>query len=160
MVKSKSKIWMMGRYLAKRWYYLPIIIIIWCLACWCLQDFAPTLLSMILLAYFARVCDDYFDFAKDKGRRLSRPALVWLIFMLTTALVMAETLRLGFGGCFVLLLLLFIVAMNKFEILKLFILPTLLVYYLLCFGESLSFLVILVSFGFNIVLFVLGKGKI
>ena len=150
-----------AKYFAKRWSYIVIISAVWVALILLGIPCQKILPSMIMLGYFARICDDYFDFRKDKGSRLSKRALLCSSVVLAVLLMSVSAIFYSVKGLSCLFLLAYIIAMNKIEFLKLFVLPIALAYILFVSEANIVNYVVLILavLVLNILLFGYKRGK-
>ncbi len=145
-----------ARYLAQRWYYILMATAVWLGLLLLGASCYLALPSMICLAYFARTCDDYFDFKKDRGKRLSKNLLLETSLGLACIFLILEVLQYRVFGLFSIIPLAYVWFMNRYRILKLFVLPVVFSYFSLIAGMSFieAWPIILCSLVLNIILVV------
>lgn len=144
--KEHSYIQRTIQYLISRWYYILVVVTVWLGLILMNVPCYGALPSMICLAFFARACDDYFDFKKDHGKRLPKHILLKLLVIFSAIFICTELILHGVWGILSVIPLSYILLMNQQNILKLFVLPLILGYFLLLSkANAAQFAVILLA---------------
>lgn len=123
----------MIKYLFKKWYYIVIALVLY-IAFKMILNINLPILYCISLFYFMRIVDDIFDFEKDLGKRLDKKRLLVLSAIFSIIFIISNIYHFGVYGIYSILILGYIILMNKCDILKIF-----------CFFINVLYLVIINS---------------
>lgn len=118
----------MIKYLLKKWYYILLSIVV-CFLLNFLLELNINLLEVIFLLFIIRITDDIFDYKKDNGERLKKDKLIILETIFILSFVVLEVFLHKIYAIYALLLCLYIITMNKLEILKILLLALVILYY-------------------------------
>lgn len=119
----------MIQYFLKRWYYLLVSLSIYFILAFAI-GIKTYFVDILALVFFMRVVDDYFDYKKDGGKRLNEKTLVMLAIIFALLFVTMCIVLYGWTGVVGLVIVGYLVLMNKIEFLKLFCLSVLILFYL------------------------------
>lgn len=118
----------MIKYLLKKWYYILFSIVIYFLLNF-LLELNINLLEVISLIFIIRITDDIFDYKKDNGGRLKKDKLIILETIFILCFVILEIFIHNIYAIYAALLVLYIIIMNKIDILKMLLLALVILYY-------------------------------
>ena len=118
----------MIKYLLKKWYYILFSIVIYFLLNF-LLELNINLLEVISLIFIIRITDDIFDYKKDNGGRLKKDKLIILETIFILCFVILEIFLHNIYAIYAALLVLYIIIMNKIDILKILLLALIILYY-------------------------------
>ena len=133
----------MIKYLLKKWYYIPIGLIIYIIYLK-LFKISFNIVEPVLLVFLIRFIDDFFDFEKDKRKRTSKKNLIFLICFFSLIYIILNLFLYKNIGLLSILIIVYFFLMNKIDILKILVLSLITTYYYLIMG-SLNYYVLIIT---------------
>ena len=147
----------MSNYLIKKWYYIIISLIIYFIY---LKIFKINfnILEPLLLILLVRFIDDYFDYEKDKGKRIDKKNLIILICFVSLLYIVLNIVLYNYLGLLSIVIVAYFFLMNKIEILKIFSLSLITGYYYLI-NNDVNYIVLIITLGISIIFYIVKRCK-
>lgn len=147
----------MIKYLIKKWYYIPISLITFLVYTYGFK-IELTILETLLIILLTRFFDDFFDYNEDKGKRISKKNSITLIIISTILYLTINIVTYKLRGTLSLLIILYLILMNKFETLKLFLLTLVTLYYYLL-NNNTNYYVLIITLIISILYSIIKRWK-
>ncbi len=147
----------MSKYIIRKWYYIIISLIIYFIY---LKIFKITfnLIEPLLLLFLIRFIDDYFDYNKDKGKRLDKYNLIILICIFSLIYIILNYVLYGYFGLLSIIIIAYFFLMNKVEILKIFSLSLITEYYYLI-NNDINYIVLIITLIISIAFYIIKRWR-
>ena len=147
----------MSKYLIKKWYYIIISLIIYYIYSKILKiNFI--IIEPLILIFLIRFVDDYFDYEIDKGKRASKKNLIFLICLFSLIYIILNVVLYKNIGLLSIIIIVYLLLMNKIDILKVLTLPLITAYYYLIMG-NLNYYVLIITLVISIVFYMVKRWK-
>lgn len=145
----------MTKYLLKKWYYIPIGLIIYIIYLK-LFKISFNIAEPLLLILLIRFIDDLFDFKKDKGKRTTKKNLIILICIFSLAYITLNVFLYKAIGLLSILIVAYLFLMNKVDILKILTLPLITTYYYLINGD-INYITLIITLVISIIFYIVKR---
>jgi len=147
----------MSKYLIKKWYYIIISLIIHFIY---LKVFKInlTILEPLILIFLIRFIDDYFDYEKDKVKRIDKNILIILICIFSLIYILLNIVLYNYLGLLSIIIIAYFFLMNKIETLKIFSLSLITEYYYLI-NNDVNYMVLIITLVISIVFYIVKRWK-
>ena len=145
----------MTKYLLKKWYYIPIGLIIYIIYLK-LFKISFNIAEPLLLILLIRFIDDLFDFKKDKGKRTTKKNLIILICIFSLAYITLNVFLYKAIGLLSILIIAYLFLMNKVDILKILTLALITAYYYLINGD-INYIILIITLVISIIFYIVKR---
>ena len=145
----------MTKYLLKKWYYIPIGLIIYIIYLK-LFKISFNIAEPLLLILLIRFIDDLFDFKKDKGKRTTKKNLIILICIFSLAYIILNVFLYKAIGLLSILIVAYLFLMNKVDTLKILTLALITAYYYLINGD-INYIILIITLVISIIFYIVKR---